>query len=125
MCGRSGGISARPFGVTTQPEVDGFLELVTERMEELVKENLAFRAEVEQLTEKAVVQEGREQAVQEALVTAQELREDVKQQAHREAKLLEREARGRVEGMILDIREAPHGAPLPPSTSWSGNANVS
>ena len=83
-------------------EVDGFLELVTERMEELVKENLAFRAEVEQLTEKAVVQEGREQAVQEALVTAQELREDVKQQAHREAKLLEREARGRVEGMILE-----------------------
>ena len=83
-------------------EVDGFLELVVERMEALVKENLAFRAEVEQLTEKVVVQEGREQAVQEALVTAQELREDVKKQARREAKLLEREARGRVEGMILE-----------------------
>ena len=84
------------------PEVDGFLELVAERMEELVKENLAFRGKVEQLSERVVVQEGRERAVQDALVTAQELRQDVKKQARREAKLLEREARGRIEGMILE-----------------------
>ena len=84
------------------PEVDGFLELVAERMEELVKENLAFREKIERLGEKVVVQEGREQAVQDALVTAQELRQDVKKQARREAKLLEREARGRIEGMILE-----------------------
>ncbi len=82
------------------PEVDGFLELVAERMEELVKENLVFRKKIERLGAKVVVQEGREQAVQDALVTAQELRQDVKKQAHREAKLLEREARGRIEGMI-------------------------
>ena len=84
------------------PEVDGFLELVAERMEELVKENLAFREQVERLGEKVAVQEGREQAVQAALVTAQELRQDVKEQARREADLLEREAQGRIEGMILD-----------------------
>ncbi len=83
------------------PEVDGFLELVAERMEELVRENLAFREKVERLGETVVIQEGREKAVQDALVTAQELREDVKKQARREAKLLEREARGRVEGMVL------------------------
>ena len=81
-------------------EVDGFLELVAERMEVLVKENLAFREEIGQLGERVVVQEGREQAVQEALVTAQELRQDVKKQALREAKLLEREARTRITGMI-------------------------
>ena len=84
------------------PEVDGFLELVAERMEELVKENLAFRAQVERLGEKVTLQEGREQAVQDALVTAQELRQDVKEQARREADLLEREAHGRIEGMVLD-----------------------
>ncbi len=83
-------------------EVDVFLELVAERMEELVKENLAFQERVERLGEKVVVQEGREQAVQDALVTAQELRQDVKKQARREAKLLEREARGRIEVMILE-----------------------
>jgi len=83
-------------------EVDGFLELVAERMEELVIENLAFREQVEQLGERVAVQEGREQAVQAALVTAQELRQDVKEQARREAELLEREAQGRIEGMVLD-----------------------
>ena len=81
-------------------EVDTFLELVAERMEVLVKENLAFRGEIDQLGQKVVVQEGREQAVQDALVTAQELRQDVKKQASREAKLLEREAQGRVDLMI-------------------------
>ena len=81
-------------------EVDGFLELVAERMEVLVKENLAFRERIERLGEKVVAQEGREKAVQDALVTAQELRQDVKKQASREAKLLEREARARIEGMI-------------------------
>ncbi len=83
-------------------EVDGFLELVAERMEELVKEKLVFREQVERLGEKVAVQEGREQAVQAALVTAQELRQDVKEQARREADLLEREAQGRIGGMILD-----------------------
>jgi cell division initiation protein len=83
-------------------EVDSFLELVAERMEVLVKENLAFQGEIDQLGEKVVVQEGREQAVQDALVTAQELRRDVKKQARREAKLLEKEARGRIKVMIAE-----------------------
>ena len=83
-------------------EVDSFLELVAERMEVLVKENLAFQGEIDQLGEKVVVQEGREQAVQDALVTAQELRQDMKKQARREAKLVEREARGRIKVMIAE-----------------------
>ena len=51
-------------------EVDSFLELVAERMEVLVKENLRFREEIAQLGQKVVAQEGREKAVQDALVTA-------------------------------------------------------
>ena len=95
-------------------EVDAFLELVAERMEVLVKENLAFREKILELGEKVVLQEGREQAVQDALVTAQELRQDVKKQASREAKLLEREARGRIEGMIAESEKLlnEHGAAL-------------
>ena len=83
-------------------EVDLFLEAVADRMEVLVKENLAFREKIHRLGENVVVLEGREKAVQEALVTAQELRRDVKKQASREAKLLEREARRRVEGMLAE-----------------------
>ena len=83
-------------------EVDTFLELVAERMEVLVKENLAFREQVDLLGEKVAAQEGREQAIQDALVTAQELRQDVKKQASREAKVLEREAHGRIQGKIAE-----------------------
>lgn len=83
-------------------EVDGFLELVAERMEVLVKENLAFRERIDRLGEKVVVQEEREQAIQDALITAHELRHDVKEQAVREGKLLEREARGRIEVVMAE-----------------------
>lgn len=81
-------------------EVDTFLELVAERMEVLVQENVAFRGRVGELEEKVVAQQGREQAIQDALVTAQELRQDVKKQARREASLLEREAQDKIDLMI-------------------------
>ena len=81
-------------------EVDTFLELVAERMEVLVQENVAFRGRVGELEETVAAQQGREQAIQDALVTAQELRQDVKKQARREANLLEREAQGKIDLMI-------------------------
>ena len=100
---------------SSEKEVDGFLELVAERMEVLVKENIAFQERVERLGEKVVLQEGREHAVQDALVTAQELRQDVKKQASREAWLLEREARMRIEGMIGESEKLlkEHSAVVP------------
>ena len=81
-------------------EVDTFLELVAERMEVLVQENVAFRGRVGELEETVVAQQGREQAIQDALVTAQELRQDVKKQARREASLLERQAQDKIDLMI-------------------------
>jgi len=66
-------------------EVQVFLELTAERMEELVRENLRLSERSETLQEQVSSQTGREQAVQDALVTAQELRSDMKQQAQREA----------------------------------------
>ncbi len=86
-------------------EVDVFIELVAERMEVLVKENLKLKERSERLGEQVKGQEGREQAVQEALVTAQELRQDVKEQAMREAQLLEREARARIEQMVQEAEK--------------------
>ena len=83
-------------------EVDTFIELVAERMEDLVKENLQLKERSERLGEQVDAQDGREQAVQEALVTAQTLRQEVKEQAKREAQLLEREARGRIEQIVQE-----------------------
>lgn len=75
-------------------EVDTFLELVAERMEVLVKELLQLRDRGDHLEGRVAEQEGKQKAIQDALVTAQTLREDVKQQADREVDLLRREAQG-------------------------------
>lgn len=81
-------------------EVDGFLEMVAERLEELVKENLTLKERTDRLQEQVSHQEEREQAVREALVTAQELRRDVGEQAKRQAEILQREAELEVESLL-------------------------
>jgi len=79
------------------PEVDVFLELVAERLEGLVRENLQLRERTQTLQEQVSAHAGREQAVQDALVTAQELRTDIRAQSQREAEhaLKEAEAEAR------------------------------
>ncbi len=91
-------------------EVDTFLELVAERLEEVVKELSSLREEAAGLRDRVSEVEGRERAVQEALVMAQELREEIRSHAHREADLIRREAEEEVErirartGTLLEER---------------------
>jgi len=66
-------------------DVDIFLELVAERLEAVVRDNLRLRERSELLQQQVNSQSGREHAVQEALVTAQELRADIREQAQRES----------------------------------------
>ena len=73
-------------------EVDVFLEIVAERLEGLVRENMQMRDRTQTLQQQVTSQLGREQAVQDALVTAQELRADIKAQSQREAEHVLREA---------------------------------
>ena len=74
-------------------EVDTFLELVAERLEVLVKESMSLKERTDMLAEQVKTQEGREKAIQEALVTAQTLREDISQQAAREAEAIREQAK--------------------------------
>lgn len=76
-------------------EVDTFLELVAERLEEVVKENITLRERVDRLAEQVTAQTGRERAVHEALVTAQQLREEIQANAQQQADLIIQEARVR------------------------------
>jgi cell division initiation protein len=87
-------------------EVDHFLEMVADRLEAVVKDNLALRDQVDRLTERVRGQEGRESAVQQALVTAQELRKEIEDQAQREAELIRREARMETEGIRAEAAAA-------------------
>ena len=83
-------------------EVDHFLDTVAERLEEVVKLNLSLRERVELLTERLAGQEGREHAVQEALITAQSFKRNIEEQTQREAELLRREAESAAETLRLD-----------------------
>lgn len=98
---KRGDFSTKLRGYDPQ-EVDIFLEEVSARLEELVKENLRFQDRTEMLQERVNASDGREKAIQEALVTAQQLRAEVKEQATREASLIEREARSRIEALSAE-----------------------
>ncbi|MCG6987279.1 MAG: DivIVA domain-containing protein [Gemmatimonadetes bacterium] len=83
-------------------EVDVFLELVAERLEVLVRDNIQLRSRAETLEQQLSSSAGRERAVQEALVTAQELRADIRAQAQREADLLIQEAQAEARQRVVD-----------------------
>jgi len=83
-------------------EVDVFLEMTAERLEALVRENLQMRDRLQTLQGQVDAQAGREQAVQDALVTAQELRKDIREQAQREADHLLREAESEARRLIAE-----------------------
>ena len=83
-------------------EVDGFLEIAAERLEMLTRENIGLRERSETLQQQVNSQTGREKAVQEALVTAQELRSDIHGQAQREAENVLKEAETEGRRMIAE-----------------------
>jgi DivIVA domain-containing protein len=84
--------------------VDEFLDLVAERMEELVRENMSLATRVEGLTEVVGDYRDRERALNDALVSAQQIREDMREQAQREAELALREARAEGDRIIEDAK---------------------
>ncbi len=76
-----------------EPElVDDFLDMVADRLEELVRDNMALNERVARLEERVTDYREREKALTEALVSAQEFREERLGQATREAELRLREA---------------------------------
>ena len=84
--------------------VDDFLDTVAARMEELVRENVVASARVDSMQESIGNYRERERAMNEALVSAQQLREEMREQAAREADLVLREARAEAERIVGDAR---------------------
>lgn len=73
-------------------QVDAFLDLVSERLEKLVQSELRLSEQVSVLREQLTAFQDRERALNDALVTAQELREEARAQAEKAADLRIREA---------------------------------
>ena len=76
--------------------VDDFLDLVAERLEDLVRENRTMHDELVRLREQLTEFKERERALTEALVTAQEMREELRRQAEKDADLVRREAEAEI-----------------------------
>jgi len=73
-------------------QVETFLDMCAERLEELVQRNKRQEGEIAGLRERLTAFEERERALNEALVSAQELREEARAQAEKSAELRLREA---------------------------------
>ena len=78
-------------------EVDAFLALTAEDMEELVRTNAQLAGRVERLTEENLEHRERERILRETLLTAQQASEDIRAQAQKQAELILREAQGGAE----------------------------
>src|SRR5207237_3826458 len=79
--------------------VDDFLDLVADRMEQLVRDNASLNDRISSIETQVGDYRERENALTEALVTAQEMREQMRQQMEREADLKRREAEAEAEGI--------------------------
>lgn len=84
--------------------VDDFLDMVAERMEQLVRENAALRERATGLSDGIERYREREQAMNEALVSAQQLREDMRTQSAKDSEIALREARAEGERLVGEAR---------------------
>jgi cell division initiation protein len=73
--------------------VNDFLDLVADRMEELVKDNMNLRDSVQSLETEVTKYREKERALSDALMAAQRLRDDARSHAEKEGELMVREAR--------------------------------
>ena len=85
--------------------VDDFLDLVADRMEQLVRENMSLQERITQQTAQVAEFRDRERALTEALVSAQEMREEVRRQATKEAELAKRDAEQQAEQLRAQVEE--------------------
>jgi cell division initiation protein len=78
-------------------EVESFLALVAEDMEDLVRASAELSGRVDRLTEENAEHRERERILKETLMTAQQASEDIRALAHKQGEIVLREAQGSAE----------------------------
>src|SRR5919199_1060924 len=81
-------------------DVDSFRDQVADELERLTRQNVELDARAKQLVEQLRAFRERDKALSEALVSAQQLRSEIREQAEREAQLILREARAEGERLV-------------------------
>ncbi len=90
----------RMFGGYARDEVDAFLEMVSDDYEALVRESQALREQVIRLEVQVERLSSNEAILQETLITAQQLSEDLKRTAVKEAETVIGEAEVKAEKVL-------------------------
>lgn len=84
--------------------VDQFREQVADELERLTRQNQELEAKARNFAEQLKSFRERDKAINDALISAQQLRDQVQQQADRERELVLREARAEGERLIEEAR---------------------
>ncbi len=85
-------------------EVDAFLDDIADDYEAALKENVVLKEQVAALEERTRSFSGLEKTLQDSIVTAQRMSEDIKANARKEAQLLVEEAQLRAEKLLEETR---------------------
>ena len=83
-------------------EVEAFLDLLASEFEEVVKENIGLKEELRRQQQKIDEYREREKTLQETMVTAQRISEDIKAASKKEAELTIAEAELQGERIVAD-----------------------
>ena len=101
-------IQNKEFSVTlrgfNREEVNDFLDRLTKDYEEIIKENVQMKEQVESLDGKLEHYKRIEETLQKAIVIAQDTAEEVKRNASKEAELIRREAEKDAARIIEEAR---------------------
>jgi DivIVA domain-containing protein len=95
----------RAFRGYDRPQVDEFMLRVSEELDRVLRENAQHDERLRSAQEQLRVYRDRERAMNEALVAAQQLRADTREQAERQAEQLLREARTEAERIVSGARQ--------------------
>jgi cell division initiation protein len=88
-----------------EEEVDSFLELVREEMEELLRENASLREDTKRLEKQVKEYRSIESALRDMLITTQQMIEEYQVNAKKDAELIKKEAELRAEEIVKEAQE--------------------
>lgn len=85
-------------------KVEAFRDQVAKELEDLIRSNLDLEAKVKSIHEQLRAFRERDKALNEALVSAQQLRTEIREQAEREGNLILREAHAEADRILDEAR---------------------
>jgi DivIVA domain-containing protein len=95
---------ARAFRGYDENKVEDFRNQVAEELERLTRANQELESKARGFHEQLRAFRERDKALNDALVSAQQLRSEIREQAEREAQLILREARAQSEQLVAEAR---------------------